>query len=154
MAQSQAEPLVTHCSLMHRILEGEQTPCLSLSMLSHRLLLAWGATLSFEGMTPFPGCSEPSLAARPMVLIFFSFKVLLAWLSPLVLRRHRSYALKHRDISWITLLRSALRAIVDGRHSAHTGILAILEEREMPVIGRIFMSLQTLPSTAFIFLVF
>jgi hypothetical protein len=34
---------------------------LSLPMLSHRPLLAWGATLSFEGMTPFLGCSEPSL---------------------------------------------------------------------------------------------
>jgi hypothetical protein len=31
-------------------------------MLSHRLLLAWGATLSSKGMTPFPGCSEPSLS--------------------------------------------------------------------------------------------
>jgi hypothetical protein len=28
---------------------------------------------------------------------------------------YRSYALKHRDLSWIMLSRSALRAIVDGR---------------------------------------
>jgi hypothetical protein len=27
----------------------------------HWLLLAWDATLSSEGVTPFPGCSEPSL---------------------------------------------------------------------------------------------
>jgi hypothetical protein len=52
------------------------------------------------------------------------------------------------------LLRSALQAIVDGRQSAHTGIPAVLEERAMPVIVQIFMSLQTLPSTTFIFLVF
>jgi hypothetical protein len=61
MAQSQAKPLVTPCNLMHRILKGERTPCLPLPMLSHRLLLAWGATLSFEGVTPFPGCTKPSL---------------------------------------------------------------------------------------------
>jgi hypothetical protein len=52
------------------------------------------------------------------------------------------------------LSRSALRAIVDGRQSAHTGIPALLEERAMPVIARVFTSLQTLPSTAFIFLIF
>jgi hypothetical protein len=52
------------------------------------------------------------------------------------------------------LLRFALQAIVDGRQSAHTRIPAVLEERAMPVITRIFTSLQTLPSTAFIFLVF
>jgi hypothetical protein len=62
--------------------------------------------------------------------------------------------LKHRDPSCIMLLRSALRAIVDGRQSAHTRIPAVLEERAMPVIARTFMSLQTLPSTVFIFLVF
>jgi hypothetical protein len=28
---------------------------------AHQLLLAWGATPSFEGATPFPGCGEPSL---------------------------------------------------------------------------------------------
>jgi hypothetical protein len=94
--------------------------------------------------------------ARPVVLIFFFFfKVLLAWWpSLLVLRRHRSYALEHRDPSWIMLSRSTLRAIVDGRHSAHTGIAAVLEERAMPVITWIFTSLQTLPSTALIFLIF
>jgi hypothetical protein len=52
------------------------------------------------------------------------------------------------------LSRSTLRAIVDGRQSAHTGIPTVLEERAMPVIARIFTSLQTLPSTAFIFLIF
>jgi hypothetical protein len=52
------------------------------------------------------------------------------------------------------LSRSALRAIVDGRQLAHTGIPAILEERAMPVIARIFTSLETLPSTMFIFLIF
>jgi hypothetical protein len=48
------------------------------------------------------------------------------------------------------LSRSTLRAIVDGRQSAHTGIPAVLEERAMPVIAQIFTSLQTLHSTAFI----
>jgi hypothetical protein len=92
---------------------------------------------------------------QPVVLIFFFFKVLLAlWPSLLVLRRDRSYALKHRDPSCIMLSRSALWAIVDGRQSAHTGIPAVLEERAMPVIARIFTYLQTLPSTAFIFLIF
>jgi hypothetical protein len=52
------------------------------------------------------------------------------------------------------LSRSALRAIVDGRQSDHTGIPAVLEERAMPVIAQIFTSLQTLPSTVFIFLIF
>jgi hypothetical protein len=42
-------------------MEGERTPCLFLSMMFHRLLLAWGAILSSEGVTPFSGCSEPSL---------------------------------------------------------------------------------------------
>jgi hypothetical protein len=61
VAQNQAELLVTPYGLVHRIMEGERTPCLSLPMLSHPLLLAWGATLSSEGATPFPGCSESSL---------------------------------------------------------------------------------------------
>jgi hypothetical protein len=52
------------------------------------------------------------------------------------------------------LSRFALRAIVDGRQSAHTKIPAVLEERAMPMIARIFTSLQTLPSTVFIFFVF
>jgi hypothetical protein len=52
------------------------------------------------------------------------------------------------------ILRFTLRAIVDGRQSAHTEIPAVLEERAMPMIMRIFTSLQTLPSTVFIFFVF
>jgi hypothetical protein len=52
------------------------------------------------------------------------------------------------------LSRSTLRTIVDGRQSAHTRIPAVLEERAMPVIARTLTSLQTLPSTAFIFLIF
>jgi hypothetical protein len=52
------------------------------------------------------------------------------------------------------LSRSALQAIVDGRQSAHPGILAILEERAMPMITRILTSLQTLPSIMFIFFIF
>jgi hypothetical protein len=66
MAQSQAKPLATPCGLVHIILEGERTPCLFLPMSSHRLLLAWGATLSFEGVTPFSRCTEhllPNLGA-------------------------------------------------------------------------------------------
>jgi hypothetical protein len=52
------------------------------------------------------------------------------------------------------LLRSALRAIVDVRQMSHPGIPAVLEERAMPMIVRILTSLQTLPSTVFIFFVF
>jgi hypothetical protein len=51
------------------------------------------------------------------------------------------------------LSRFALRAIVDGRRLAHPGIPAVLEERAMPMIARILTSLQTLPSTVFIFFV-
>jgi hypothetical protein len=61
MAQSQAEPLATPCRLVQRIMEGERTPCLFLPMPSHRLLLAWGATLSSEDVTPFFECNEPVL---------------------------------------------------------------------------------------------
>jgi hypothetical protein len=52
------------------------------------------------------------------------------------------------------LSRFALQAIVDGRQPAHTKIPAVLEERAMPMIARIFTSLQTLPSTVFIFFIF
>jgi hypothetical protein len=65
-----------------------------------------------------------------------------------------SYALKHRDLSWIMFSRSALWAIIDGGQSAHTKIPTVLEERTMPMIARIFTSLQTLLSTVFIFFVF
>jgi hypothetical protein len=71
-----------------------------------------------------------------LVVLIFSFKVVLTlWLSLLVLRLHRSYALKHRDLSWIMLSMSALQAIVDGTLSAHTRIPAVLEERAMPMIA-------------------
>jgi hypothetical protein len=52
------------------------------------------------------------------------------------------------------LSRSALQPIVDGRQSAYPRIPAVLEERAMPMIARILTSLQTLPSTMFIFFVF
>jgi hypothetical protein len=52
------------------------------------------------------------------------------------------------------LSRSALRAIIDGRQSAHPGIPAVLKERAMPMIAHILTSLQTLPGTAFIFFIF
>jgi hypothetical protein len=52
------------------------------------------------------------------------------------------------------LSRSALRAIVDGRQSAHTGIPVVLEERAMSMIARIFMSLHNFPSMVFIFFIF
>jgi hypothetical protein len=71
MTQNQAELLVSPCGLVQRILEGERIPCLSLLMLSHRLLLAWGTTLSSEGATPFLECSEPSLP-NPGTLSFTS----------------------------------------------------------------------------------
>jgi hypothetical protein len=93
--------------------------------------------------------------ARPVVVIFFFFKVLpMWWLSLLVLRRHGSYALKHRDPFCIMLLRSTLWAIVDGRQLAHTEIPAVLEERAMQMITHIFTSLQTLSIMVFIFFVF
>jgi hypothetical protein len=52
------------------------------------------------------------------------------------------------------LSKSALWAIVDGRQLAHPGILAVLEERAMPMVVHILTSLQTLPSTVFIFFIF
>jgi hypothetical protein len=57
---------------------------------------------------------------------------------------------KHRDPFCITLPRSALRAILDSRQSAHTGVPAILEEWAMPIFTRISPLLQTFPSTALI----
>jgi hypothetical protein len=63
--------LATPCGLVYRILEGERTPCLFQSMPSHWLLLAWGAILSSEGVTPFSGCSEPLLPS-PGVLSLVS----------------------------------------------------------------------------------
>jgi hypothetical protein len=80
VAQNQAELLVTPCGLVHRILEGERIPCSSLSMLSHQLLLAWGATLSSEGATPFLGCGEP-LLPNPGALSLAS-EGTRPWLSP------------------------------------------------------------------------
>jgi hypothetical protein len=49
---------------------------------------------------------------------------------------------------------SALRAIVDGRQLAHPRIPVVLKERAMPMIACILTSLQTLPSTVFIFFIF
>jgi hypothetical protein len=49
---------------------------------------------------------------------------------------------------------SALQAIVDGRQSAHAGIPTVLEEWAIPMIARIFLSLQTLPNTVIIFFIF
>jgi hypothetical protein len=63
---------------------------------------------------------------------------------------HGSQTSKHRDPFCITLLRSALRAILDGRQSAHARVPAILEERAMPMISRISPLLQTFPSMALI----
>jgi hypothetical protein len=48
------------------------------------------------------------------------------------------------------LPRSALRAILDSRQSAHARVPAILEEWAMPMITRISPLLQTFPSTALI----
>jgi hypothetical protein len=58
--------------------------------------------------------------------------------------------LKNRDPFCITLLRSALRAILDSRQSAHARVPAILEERAMLMITRISTLLQTFPSTVLI----
>jgi hypothetical protein len=90
-----------------------------------------------------------------VIFVLFFFKVLLSarWLSLLMLGRHRSQAPKHQDPFCITLPRSALRAIIDRRQSAHTGVPAILEEWAMPMVTCIFMLLQTLPSTVLIFFI-
>jgi hypothetical protein len=73
---------------------------------------------------------------RPVIFILLLFKVLAI-----------------RDPFCITLPRSALRAILDSRQSAHTGVPAILEEWEMPMVTCIFTLLQTLPSTVLIFFI-
>jgi hypothetical protein len=87
-----------------------------------------------------------------VILIFLFFKVhpFVRWLNLLVLGWHRSQTSKHRDPFCITLPGSALRAIFDGRQSAHAKILAILEEQAMPMITRISPLLQTFPSMALI----
>jgi hypothetical protein len=89
----------------------------------------------------------------PVIFILFFFKVLFSarWLGLLMLGRHRSQTPKYRDPFCITLPRSALRAIIDRRQSAHTGVLAKLEERAMPMVTCIFTLLQTLPSVVLIF---
>jgi hypothetical protein len=58
---------------------------------------------------------------------------------------------ENRDPFYITLLGSALRAILSSCQSAHARVPAILEERAMPMITHIFPLLQTFPNTAFIF---
>jgi hypothetical protein len=91
--------------------------------------------------------------AWPVISILFFFKVLFfaRWLSLLMLGWHRSQTPKHRDPFCITLLRSALLAIIDRRESAHTGVPAKLEEWAMPIVTCIFTLLQTLPSVVLIF---
>jgi hypothetical protein len=81
--------------------------------------------------------------AQPVIFVLFFFKVLLSawWLSLLMLGQHRSQAPKHQDPFCITLPRSALRAIIDRRQSAHTRVPAKPEERAMPMVTRIFMLL-------------
>jgi hypothetical protein len=62
--------------------------------------------------------------------------------------------LENQDPIYITLPESALRAIFSSRQSAHARVPAILEERAIPMIMRIFSLLQTFPCTAFIFFLF
>jgi hypothetical protein len=90
--------------------------------------------------------------ARPVIFILLLFKVLPfgRWLRLLMLGRHRTQTLKHRDLFCITLSRSALRAILESRQLAHTGVPAILEEWAMPMITRISPLLQAFPSTVLI----
>jgi hypothetical protein len=87
-----------------------------------------------------------------MILILLLFKVhLSAWsLDLLMLGRHRSQTSEHRDPICITLSGSALRGVLSSRQSAHARVPAILEERAMSMITRIFPLLQTFPSTTFI----
>jgi hypothetical protein len=72
----------------------------------------------------------------------------------LLLGWHKSQTSTYRDPFCITLPRSALRAILDSRQSAHTGVPAIFEERAMLMITRIFPLLQTFSSTALILFIF
>jgi hypothetical protein len=58
--------------------------------------------------------------------------------------------LENRDPFCVTLPRSALRAILDSRQSAHARVLAILEERAMLMITRISPFLQNFPSAVLI----
>jgi hypothetical protein len=90
--------------------------------------------------------------AGPVILILLLFKVhpFAWWLNLLMLGRHRSQTSKNRDPFCITLLRSALRAILNSRQSAHARVPAILEERVMPMITHISSLLQTFPSMALI----
>jgi hypothetical protein len=75
-----------------------------------------------------------------VIFVLFVFKVLFSarWLGLLMLGQHRSQVPKHQDPFCITLSRSAPRAIIDRRQSAHTGVLAKLEERAMPMVTCIF----------------
>jgi hypothetical protein len=90
--------------------------------------------------------------ARPVILILLLFKVHPSswWLNLLMLGRHRSQTLENRDPFYITLPGSALRAILSSRQSAHARVPAILEERAMSMITRIFPLLQTFPCMVFI----
>jgi hypothetical protein len=67
-----------------------------------------------------------------------------------MLGRHRSQTSENRDPICITLPGSALQTILSSRQSAHARVPAILEERAMLMITRIFPLLQTFPSMAFI----
>jgi hypothetical protein len=91
--------------------------------------------------------------ARPVILIILFFiKVHPSsrWLNLFVLGRHGPQTSENRDPLCITLPGSALRAILSSRQSAHARVQAILEERAMPMITRVFPLLQTFPSMAFI----
>jgi hypothetical protein len=87
-----------------------------------------------------------------VILILLLFKVHPSawWLNLLMLGRYRSQMSENRDPICITLPGSA-QAIFSSRQSAHARVPAILEERAMPMITRIFPLLQTFPSMAFIF---
>jgi hypothetical protein len=73
------------------------------------------------------------------------------WLNLFMLGGHRPQSSENRDPLCITLPGSPLRAILSSRQSAHARVPAILEERAIPMITRVFPLLQTFPSTAFIF---
>jgi hypothetical protein len=87
-----------------------------------------------------------------MILILLLFKVHPSawWLNLLMLGWHRSQTSENRDPFCIMLPGSALRAILSSRQSVHARVPAILEERAMPMITRVFPLLQTFPSMAFI----
>jgi hypothetical protein len=85
-----------------------------------------------------------------IILLFIKVHPSSWWLNLFMLGGHGSQMSENRDPLCITLIGSSLRAILSSRQSAHARVPAILEERAMPMITRVFPLLQTFPSTMLI----